>query len=338
MIGIHRLFRAHIQIVYSVVEYKGRPAILLCPSAFAVFIASEAIFAGTSQLAVVFLLLHKANLHTSPIHLALASIPNHIASMASAKRTSASKNKAAANRRSGRVRKPSQRARQPRASSSPSPSPSTTMDDSPVVPETPPSSQDVARLRAELQREEATHRVEVDAAAEANRLRAEIKRLQAKRGISIVQQHAMEEEPFGGRRSFLHHGNEPQFMPLARMFPAVNRKHFAEIFRCTFMPEQLHKLVNDYSARNALGIEAENGLSGSDIKGMSHLTRCFEVYCQVVLELAPESMYRELNKAFCLYRCHLNTLLASYTFESVLAFHKTFMYARISEVQDDPEG
>ena len=137
MIGIHRLFRAHIQIVYGDVEYKGRPAILLCPSTFAVFIASKAIFVDTFQLIVVFLLLHKANLHTSPIHLTLAFIPNHIASMTSTKRTFASKNKVVANRRSKRVKKKlSQRARQSRASSSLSLSSSITMNDNFVVLET----------------------------------------------------------------------------------------------------------------------------------------------------------------------------------------------------------
>ena len=104
------------------------------------------------------------------------------------------------------------------------------------------------------------------------------------------------------------------------------------------MPEQLHKLVNDYSARNTLDIDAENRLIGSDIRGMSHLTRCFEVYCRIVLELAPESVYGDLNKAFAMYWCHLNALLANYTFDSVLAFHKTLMYARINGIQDDPRG
>ena len=212
-------------------------------------------------------------------------------------------------------------------------------DDLVEVSETPPASQDIARLRAELQREEEAQRVEAADIAEANELKVKIKRLQAKRGISVLQHHAHDEELFGGRRFFLHHGNElSQFFSLSMMFSAVNRKHFAEIFRCTFMPEQLHKLVNDYSVRNTLGIDAENGLIRFDIRGMSHLTRCFEVYCQIVLELALESVYREFNKAFFMYRCHSNFLLTSYIFDSVLAFHKIIMYARINEIQDDLEG
>ena len=324
--------------MYDVVEYKGRPAILLCLSTFAIFIASKAIFAGTSQLVVVFLLLHRANLHTSLIHLALAFILNHIASMAFAKRIFVFKNKVVANRRFERVKKLSQRARQSRASSSSSLSSSITMSDNFVVLETSPSSQNVARLRAKLQREKTTHRIEIEIAIEINKLRVEIKRLQTKRDISIVQQHVMKKKSFEKRRFFLHHDNEFQFMLFAKMFSIVNRKHFAKIFRCIFMSKQLHKLVNDYSIKNALRIEIENDLFDFDIKGMSHLTRCFEIYCQIVLELTLESMYRELNKVFCLYRCHLNILLINYTFEFVLVFHKIFMYARISEIQDDSKS
>ena len=209
------------------------------------------------------------------------------------------------------------------------------MNDNFVVLETSFSSQNVARFRAKLQREKTTHRVEIDVAIEINKLRVEIKRLQTKRDISIVQQHVMKKKSFEKRRFFLHHDNESQFMPLAKMFPIVNRKHFAKIFKCIFMSKQLHKLVNDYLIKNVLRIEIENDLFDFDIKDMSHLTRCFEIYCQIVLELTLESMYKKLNKVFCLYRCHLNTFLINYTFEFVLVFHKTFMYARISEIQDD---
>ena len=66
--------------------------------------------------------------------------------------------------------------------------------------------------------------------------------------------------------------------------------------------------------------------------------QCFEIYCQVVFELTLESMYKELNKIFCLYRCHLNILLINYTFEFVLIFHKIFMYVRISEIQNDSKS
>ena len=148
------------------------------------------------------------------------------------------------------------------------------MSDNFVVLETSSFSQNVARLRAKLQREKTTHRVEIDVAIEINKLRVEIKRLQTKRDISIVQQHVMKKKSFEKRRFFLHHDNEFQFMLFAKMFSIVNRKHFAKIFRCIFMSKQLHKLVNDYSIKNVLRIEIENDLFDFDIKGMSHLTRC----------------------------------------------------------------
>ena len=68
------------------------------------------------------------------------------------------------------------------------------------------------------------------------------------------------------------------------------------------MSKQLHKLVNDYSIKNILSIDAKNELIDFDIKDMSHLTRCFEMYCQIVLELTLESIYKKLNKVFFMYR------------------------------------
>ena len=54
------------------------------------------------------------------------------------------------------------------------------------------------------------------------------------------------------------------------MFLVVNRKHFAKIFKCTFMSKQLHKLINDYSIKNILNIDAKNELIDFNIKNMSH--------------------------------------------------------------------
>ena len=199
-------------------------------------------------------------------------------------------------------------------------------------------SQDIARLRAKLQREEETQRVETIDIVETNELKIKIKQLQVKRDISMLQHHAHDEKSFENRRSFLHQSNElSQFFSLFMMFLVVNRKHFAKIFKCTFMSKQLHKLINDYSIKNILNIDAKNELIDFDIKDMSHLTKCFEMYCQIVLELILESMYRKLNKIFFMYRCHLNVLLINYIFDSMLIFHKIFMYARINEIQNDLE-
>ena len=209
------------------------------------------------------------------------------------------------------------------------------------VEETPPSSfvpslaqEEARRLRTEMVELKAQE-AEAVAAAEVVTLKAELNEVKKRVGFSG---YVPDEESVEGRRSFLQSDNDPHFLPLVKMFPAVNRKHFVKICREIFMPEQLHKLVNDYFARNALGIEVEEGLSVSDIKSMTHLTRCFEVYCQIILELAPPPVYRDLNKALSTYRCRLNKLVPSYIFDSILAFHKTFMYTRINQVQDDPEA
>ena len=82
------------------------------------------------------------------------------------------------------------------------------------------------------------------------------------------------------------------------MFLVVNRKHFAKIFKCTFMSKQLHKLINDHSIKNILNIDAKNELIDFDIRDMNHLIKCFEMYCQIILELTLESIYKNWTKSF----------------------------------------
>ena len=77
------------------------------------------------------------------------------------------------------------------------------------------------------------------------------------------------------------------------MFLVVNRKHFAKIFKYTFMSKQLHKLVNDYLIKNVLSIDVENALIDFDIKSINYLIKCFEIYCQIFFELTFESMYKK---------------------------------------------
>ena len=66
-------------------------------------------------------------------------------------------------------------------------------------------SQNIARLRVELRREEKTQRVETIDIIEINELKIKIKRLQIKRDISMFQHHAQIEKSFEDRRFFLHH-------------------------------------------------------------------------------------------------------------------------------------
>ena len=197
-------------------------------------------------------------------------------------------------------------------------------------------SQDIVDLRAKLQREKAIQRVETIDIIKINELKVKIKFLQVKRDISTLQHH--EKEFYEDRKFFLHHDNEfSQFFSFFMMFLVVNRKHFTKIFKCIFMFEQLHQLINDYLIKNILNIDAKNELIDFDIRNMNYLIKCFEMYCQIVLELILESIYKKLNKIFFIYRCHLNVLLINYIFDSILIFHKIFMYARINEIQNDFE-
>ena len=69
-----------------------------------------------------------------------------------------------------------------------------------------------------------------------------------------------------------------------------------------------------------------------------HLLRCFEAYSQIVLQFCAEQTYEPLQFALSQYPLRLLCLLPQYTFESVVNFHKAFVYARICEGQDDPQG
>ena len=129
--------------------------------------------------------------------------------------------------------------------------------------------------------------------------------------------------------------NPPSLSPsIVKSFPAINRRYFTEIFRGQFQVENLHKLSNDFSATASMG-ESE---ASNEPKGLAHVLKCFEPYCQIVLEFASQEVYRRLQFAMAQYRLHLYALLNTYTFESVIAFHKTFVYARICEGHDNPEG
>ena len=126
------------------------------------------------------------------------------------------------------------------------------------------------------------------------------------------------------------------FPGLLKFFPAINRKYFIATFRRTFNVDNLHKLSNDFSSRSSLGEKDKEGSSES--KGLSNLLKCFEAYCQVVLEFASEQVYRPLQFAMSQYRLKLHLLISQYTFDFVASFHRTFMYARICEGQDKPVG
>ena len=267
-------------------------------------------------------------------------------------------------RRSTRTTQPSQRVREANADTPPPPAPPPEHNQSYTqIPDSQPSSQSTLRsepippgfnsqsassnvslppnrlqqplmtdIQTFLERERAyAARTSFGPEAEAAML-AEATRLQDAR----LQAEAHVLQP---RVSFTHvvGTNPPPFSPsLVKSFPAINRKYFIEIFRGTFNVDNLHKLSNDYSSRSSLGEKDKEDFS--EPKSLSFLMKCFEAYCQIVLEFASEQLYRPLQFAMSQYRLRLHLLSGQYTFDSVAAFHRTFVYARICEGQDDPTG
>ena len=120
------------------------------------------------------------------------------------------------------------------------------------------------------------------------------------------------------------------------MFFVVNRKHFQDIWREIFLLENLNKLFNDYFARDVIIIDDDDILA-VDLKNLAHLIKCFEIYCQIIIEFAHIVTRFELQKILIMHRIRLITFVINHTFEFLLFFHKTFVYARICEDQNDLE-
>ena len=120
------------------------------------------------------------------------------------------------------------------------------------------------------------------------------------------------------------------------MFSIVNRKHFQNIWRKAFLLENLSKLSYDYFARNII-IVNDNETLVVDLKDLAHLIKCFEIYCQIIIEFVHIVTRFELQKIVIMYRIRLIILVINHTFEFLLFFRKTFVYARIYEDQNDSE-
>ena len=146
----------------------------------------------------------------------------------------------------------------------------------------------------------------------------------------MINKHAINEKFYKKRRFFLYYNNDFHFMLLIKMFSTINRKHFAKIFKSIFISKQFFKFVNDYTIKNVLNIDLKNNFIDVDIKDLIYLNKNFEIYCQIILELALFFEYKKLNKTFFIYKCRLYMLFKNHIFEFVFSFHKIFMYSRIS--------
>lgn len=144
-------------------------------------------------------------------------------------------------------------------------------------------------------------------------------------------------------------GMEPRFLPLKARFSAVKPKFFRQIFDNDFDPINITRLCNDVSVSRIqskyidLGKNLEvkmkdEDASEFDIKGLATLIRCLGVYCQVKLHFALDEKLRPLSAAFQRYEDHLCKLYATYTWESVRAFHLNFHQMAINDGVDTPEN
>ena len=75
-----------------------------------------------------------------------------------------------------------------------------------------------------------------------------------------------------------------------------------------------------------------------ELKGITNLLSCFEVYAQIVCFFAHPAVVVPLQEAFASYRCHILCLLVIYTWETLRVFHLVFVYTRITRGQDDAVG
>ena len=165
--------------------------------------------------------------------------------------------------------------------------------------------------------------------------------VQLKKRLRVLKRNRLSIEIFDNdsnddRRFFLNNDNEFVFLFLIKMFLVVNRKHFQDIWRETFLLENLSKLFNDYFARDVIIIDDDDALA-VDFKSLAHLIKCFEIYCQIIIEFAHIVTRFELQKTLIMYRIRLIILVINHTFEFLLFFYKTFVYARICEDQNDLE-
>ena len=163
---------------------------------------------------------------------------------------------------------------------------------------------------------------------------------QLKKRLRVLKRNRFSIEIFDDwnddRRFFLNNNNEFIFFSFIKMFSIVNRKHFQNIWREAFLLENLSKFSNDYFARDVIIVDDDETFV-VDLKDLAHLIKCFEIYCQIVIEFAHIVTRFELQKTLIMYRIRLITLVINYTFKFLLFFHKTFVYARICEDQDDSE-
>ena len=80
----------------------------------------------------------------------------------------------------------------------------------------------------------------------------------------------------------------------------------------------------------------EDDATAAETTNILVLMRCFEIYCQIIIFLVPDTVKIPLSVAFAFYRDYLYGHARIYTWESVRTFHFTFHKSRIARGVTDP--
>ena len=134
----------------------------------------------------------------------------------------------------------------------------------------------------------------------------------------------------------------PLFSDLAVRYPAINETLFKAISENTLAPVNILKLSTDYTpdrekmkvlkVSNALAVDAlEEDALVSEVKGPSHLLRCFLLYSTILLHFTPSAIRYDLTIGLHAYMNRLLGFTMLYTWESVKSFHFMFHRSRMSE-------
>ena len=191
------------------------------------------------------------------------------------------------------------------------------------------ASSQMKRLIVKVEIEETTQQTTTQKTKQIIKLKERLRLLKRNRSIKIFISDLSDD-----RRFFLNNDNEFIFLSLIKMFSIVNRKHFQNIWREAFLFKNLSKLFNDYFARNVIIVDDDDAFV-ADFKDLAHLIKCFEIYCQIIIKFAHIVTRSKLQKTLIMYRIRLVILVINHIFKSM--FHKTFVYARICEDQNDLE-
>lgn len=133
---------------------------------------------------------------------------------------------------------------------------------------------------------------------------------------------------------------------LFKRYPAIDKIHFKAIKENTFKPINVVKLtINLVLERNKVKILAvgsdvafeareEDAVQG-EVKGLSHLIRCFLIYMNILLHFTHQSMKESLQIGMLAYVEQLWSYSGSSTFESIRQYHFLFHFLRIQEGIND---